>query len=60
MEAKKAVKIGAQEQDVADLSQVGSNECPQGETVEAKIVIAYFMQEINTHPTIVKISNIST
>jgi hypothetical protein len=28
MEAHKVVKIGAQEQDVEDLSQVESNECP--------------------------------
>jgi hypothetical protein len=34
MEANKAVKIGEHKQDVADMSQVGSNDCPQ-----AKIVI---------------------
>jgi hypothetical protein len=40
MEVNKAVKIGAQEQDVADLSQVEStNECPQPEAVEAKILL---------------------
>jgi hypothetical protein len=26
---------------VVDLSRVGSNECPQGESVEAKIVLFY-------------------
>jgi hypothetical protein len=36
MEANKAFKIGAQEQDVADLSQVGSNQLPQGQAVEEK------------------------
>jgi hypothetical protein len=39
MEANKTVKIGAHEQDVTDLSQVGNNECPQGESVEANIVV---------------------
>jgi hypothetical protein len=38
MEANKAVKIRAQKQDVVDLSQVGSNECPQGKAVEAPLV----------------------
>jgi hypothetical protein len=42
METNKAVKIGTQKQDVADLSLVGSKECPQGEALEANIVIVSF------------------
>jgi hypothetical protein len=45
---------------VADLSQVGSNECPQGEAVEAKEPMYPFMPEKSARSTISKISNIST
>jgi hypothetical protein len=44
---KKAVKIGAQVQDEADLSQVGSYECPQVEEVEAKRILVSFHKRDN-------------
>jgi hypothetical protein len=55
MEAKKAVKIRAQELDVANLSQVRSYKYPQGEAVDAKQSLSPFMQDKSADQTIKKI-----
>jgi hypothetical protein len=55
----KQSRSGPRRQDVADLSQVGSKECPQGESAEAKIFLV-FLHARDAHLTNMKIRNIST
>jgi hypothetical protein len=59
MEAKKAVTIGAQEHDAADL-KLEAMSATNVKQWKQKESVSPFMQETSAHPTIVKISHKST